>query len=73
MRDYPVFIVKKDSPAFDVCKRMCRTKTKPGQVYPVSTVEFEAWQTDVEIFHLPKEKIDAKTEEKEGCTQEKGR
>ena len=51
------FLVDKATPAFDVCKRICKADVKPGRVFPVTAVELESWREDVELVTLSDRKL----------------
>ncbi len=46
-KPWPVFIVKRDSPAWEALKRQTGTGIKPGQIIRVTDEEFESLQNDV--------------------------
>jgi len=48
-----IFIVRKDSPAFELLKRgFLKSPLKPGQVIPASEDEIDSWRKDIEIVEL---------------------
>ena len=51
LQSMPVFIVKRDSPAFEFLRRHCRHDSiKPGAILPASDEEFRSFREDVLII-----------------------
>jgi len=65
---FQVFIVKEDSPAFEIIKKQFMTKRsfKSGKIIPVTEEEFKSFQEDFICLEIDRKKVD------NGVPREKG-
>ena len=48
----PIWLVNRESPAYEAVVRICQQNLKPGAIIPMSEAEFRSWNKDVQILML---------------------